>query len=166
MSNCTCSEQVRNSWGTQQNADRIHICAFCEKPVPDRQAELEAEQRAFEAARRAAEHNVAQLAKASESAKHKQRIQEVQIYGEDRVAQFEERLKVELEELDYQNWRRGRIPHVKDPEKQRQLSQLGTVAMGTMIGTGLVRGQLSHLENSLDSGNDSTDTGGFLDNLF
>jgi len=163
MEKCVCSEQVRKAWGTNENASGIHFCAFCDKPAPNQQAELDKERREFEAERRAAERHQAEAVRIS---MEKQRTQEVEIYGEDRIAEFEERLKAELKELDYQNWRRGRIPHVKDPEKKKQLTQMSTIALGTMMGTGIMRTQLSHIEESLDSGSDSTDSEGFLDNLF
>ena len=166
MEKCVCSEQVRKAWGTHENTSGIHLCAFCDKPAPNQQAELDKERREFETARRAAELHTAEAAEAVRISREKQRTREVEIYGEDQIAEFEERLKAELKELDYQNWRRGRIPHVKNPEKREQLTQLSTVALGTMMGTGIMRTQLSHIEESLDSGSDSTDSEGFLDNLF
>ena len=167
MEECVCFEPLRKAWGTKENTNGIHFCAFCDKPAPNQQAELDKERREFETARRAAELHQAEAAEAVRIfAMEKQRTQEVEIYGEDQIAEFEERLKAELKELDYQNWRRGRIPHVKNPEKREQLTQLSTVALGTMMGTGIMRTQLSHIEESLDSGSDSTDSEGFLDNLF
>jgi hypothetical protein len=100
--------------------------------------------------------------------------------GPENVKKFKNRLKLELEEIAYQEWRamqpewKNQVARVEsNPKSQANMSgfassQAAATALGVFVGTTAIRAQLTELNENLEdtTGGDSGDSeGGFMDSL-
>ena len=103
--------------------------------------------------------------------------------GPENVKKFKNRLKLELEEIAYQEWRamqpewKNQVARVEsNPKSQANMSgfassQAAATALGVFVGTTAIRAQLTELNENLedttggDSGDSGDSEGGFMDSL-
>jgi hypothetical protein len=109
-----------------------------------------------------------------------ERIKYDKSIGPENVKKFQNRLKLELEEIAYQEWRamqpewKNQVARVEsNPKSQPNMngfasSQAAATALGVFVGTTAIRAQLAELnenqENS-SSGDSGDSEGGFMDSL-
>jgi hypothetical protein len=112
-----------------------------------------------------------------------ERVKYEKSIGPENVKKFKNRLKLELEEIAYQEWRamqpewKHQVARVEsNPKAQPNInglasSQAAATALGVFVGTTAIRAQLAELNENLDdaSGGESGDSGdsegGFMDSL-
>lgn len=109
-----------------------------------------------------------------------ERVKYEKSIGPENLKKFKNRLKLELEEIAYQEWRamqpewKNQVARVESNSKVQPnisglaSSQAAATALGVFVGTTAIRAQLNEINQNLDeaTGGDSGDSeGGFLDSL-
>jgi len=142
---CECSPYTKKNWGDRTTDEGLVVCDYCNKISDSRQVDS-IKSAAHEDRRQAQQEEL--LA---------QREKDLQNLGAEKLARFEERLKREIEEMEYQSWKgsRGiRTNNTNRNSKAQNATNLGAAALGASI-----------VRRSLNSAGDNSDGEGFLDGL-
>lgn len=142
---CECSPFTKKNWGDRITDEGLVVCDYCDKISDSGQVDS-IKSAAHEDKRQAQQEEL--LA---------QREKDLQNLGAEKLARFEERLRREIEEMEYQSWKGTRgiqTNNTNRNSKTQNATNLAAAALGA-----------SFLRRSLNSATDNSDGEGFLDGL-
>jgi hypothetical protein len=106
-----------------------------------------------------------------------ERIEYEKSIGPENVKKFKNRLKLELEEIAYQEWRamqpewKSQVAKVEsNPKSQTNIAglaspQAAATALGVFVGTTAIRAELAEINENQEDAPDGDTEGGFMDSL-
>jgi hypothetical protein len=142
---CECSPFTKKNWGDRTTDEGLVVCDYCNKISDSGQVD----------SMKSAAQEVKRQAKQEELLA--QREKDLQNLGAEKLSRFEERLRREIEEIEYQSWKGGRgiqTNNTNRNSKAQNATNLSAAALGASI-----------LRRNLNSATDNSEGEGFLGGL-
>jgi len=153
---CECSPFTKKNWGNRTTDEGLVVCDYCDKISDSGQVDS-MKSAAHEDKRRAQQEELLAQREKDLQELLAQREKDLQNLGAEKLARFEERLRREIEEMEYQSWKgsRGiRTNNTNRNSKAQNATNLGAAALGASI-----------VRQSLNSAGDNSDGEDFLSGL-